>query len=141
MTQSEKQPREIKKDDLEKYRHNGYYTVGRLLKCIQEKLDSGELEQDSLVLSQRIEDMYFEKNNWGVVKKEGEHYHHCLEHNKKIDEGFYLNKEEFPDIKGGEPFLNRISEEEMEASKDQYHPIWCPVVYKDDKNLYLDLHY
>jgi hypothetical protein len=63
----ENQPREITKDDLEKYRHNGYYTVGQLLKYIQEKLESGELIHDSLVLSQRIEDVYFEKNSWGVA--------------------------------------------------------------------------
>lgn len=137
----ENQPREITKDDLEKYRHNGYYTVGQLLKYIQEKLESGELIHDSLVLSQRIEDVYFEKNSWGVVKKEGEHFHYCTEHNRRIEEGHYLNKEDHPDIKGDEPFLNRISEEELEASKDQYHPIWCPVVYKNDDNLYLDLHY
>ena len=37
--------------------------------------------------------------------------------------------------------MKKISEEELEDSKDQYHPIWCPVVYKNDTNLYLDLHY
>lgn len=139
--QSEKQPREITGEDFEKYRHNGYYTVGQLLKYIHEKLESGELSQESLVLSQRIEDIYFEKNGWGVVMKEGEHFHYCAEHNRRIDEGHYLIKEEYPDIKGNEPFLKRVSEEELDASKDQYHPIWCPVMYKNDNNLYLDLHY
>lgn len=139
--QYENQPREITKEDLGKYRHNGYYTVGQLLKFIQDGLESGKLNQDSLVLSQRVEDMYFEENNWGVVKKEGEHYHYCMTHNKRIDEGYFLNKEEFPDIKGDEPFLNKVSQEELDAAKDQYHPIWCPVIYNDDNNLYLDLHY
>ena len=25
--------------------------------------------------------------------------------------------------------------------KDQYHPVFCCMKYKDDDNLYLDLHY
>jgi hypothetical protein len=134
-------PEEINQEDLKRYAFNGYYTVGQLLEYIQTKIASGELTHDSLVLSQRIEDVYFEKNGWGVVKKEGEHYHYCLNHNNKIEDGHYLNKEQYPKIKGDEPFLNKISEEEMENSKEQYHPIWCPVVYEGDKNLYLDLHY
>lgn len=133
--------REIKLEELKKYNYNGYYTVGQLLEFIQEKLDSGAITKESAILSQRIEDMYFEKNGWGVVKKEGDHFNYCVEHNKKIDDGIYLNKEEYPDIKGDEEFLNKVSEQEMENSKEQYHPIWCPVVYKNDKNLYLDLHY
>lgn len=28
-----------------------------------------------------------------------------------------------------------------DSFKTQYHPIWSPVKYKDDNNLYLDLHY
>ena len=133
--------REIELEELKKYTYNGFYTVGQLLEFIQDKLDSGEITKESAILSQRIEDVYFEEHGWGVVKKEGDHFHYCIEHNKKIDEGVYLNKEEYPNIEGDEKFLNKVSEEEMEASKDQYHPIWCPVVYKNDRNLYLDLHY
>ena len=110
-------PEEINQEDLKRYAFNGYYTVGQLLEYIQTKIASGELTHDSLVLSQRIEDVYFEKNGWGVVKKEGEHYHYCLNHNNKIEDGHYLNKEQYPKIKGDEPFLNKISEEEMENSK------------------------
>jgi hypothetical protein len=135
----DKKTREISLEDLKNYDY--YCTVGKLLEFIKSKLDSGELTKDSLVLSQRIEDFYFEKNGWGVVKKEGEHYHWSLEHNKKIDEGVYLDKEQYPLIKEDSPILKKITEEEMEDSKDEYHPIWCPVVYTDDKNLYLDLHY
>lgn len=141
MEDLKKQPEELKLEDLKEFTNNGYYTVGQLLEYIQQKLDSGEITKNSAVLVQRVEDFYFENNGWGVIKKEGDHFYYCLEHNKKIDEGVYLNKEDYPKIKGDEPFLNKISEEEMEASKEQYHPIWCPVVYKEDKNLYLDLHY
>ena len=139
--ETNKTPREITADDLERYRDHYYLTAGRLLDFIQEKMAEGAITRDSLVLSQRVEDLYFEKNDWGVVKKESDHYHYCLEHNKRIDEGDYLNKEEYPEIKGDEPFLKKVPENEMEASKDQYHPVWCPVIYNDDDNLYLDLHY
>lgn len=30
---------------------------------------------------------------------------------------------------------------ETDFGPTQYQPIWCPVKYKDDNNLYLDLHY
>lgn len=133
--------REIELEELKVYTHNGYNTVGQLLEFIQNKLESGEITLESAVLAQRIEDFYFQNNGWGVVKKEGEHFHYCIQHNKKIEDGFYLDKDNFPEIKGDEPFLSKISEEEIESSKEQYHPIWCPVVYEDDNNLYLDLHY
>lgn len=28
-----------------------------------------------------------------------------------------------------------------ESFKTEYHPIWCPVKYRGDNRLYLDLHY
>lgn len=30
---------------------------------------------------------------------------------------------------------------ENDLEDTEYHPIWCPVKYKNDDNLYLDLHY
>jgi len=135
----EEKIREINLEDLKKYQHNGFSTVGDLLEYIHGKIASGEITRDSLVLSQRVEDKYFEENNWGVVKKEGDHYNWFKEHNKRIDEGFFDDEEKFPNIKS--EHMKKISEEELEDSKDQYHPIWCPVVYKNDNNLYLDLHY
>ncbi len=133
----DKKTREISLEDLKNYDY--YCTVGKLLEFIKSKLDSGELTKDSLVLSQRIEDFYFEKNGWGVVKKEGEHFHWLKEHNKKIEEGVFEDEEKFPNVKS--EHMKKISEEELEDSKDQYHPIWCAIVYKNDRNLYLDLHY
>lgn len=134
-----KEPNEMTQEQLLKLEN--HCTVGDLLEYIHKKIASGEITRDSLVLSQRVEDIYFQENGWSVVKKEGEQYHWCLEHNKRVDQGTYLNKEEYPEIQEGMLILEKIPEDEIEKSKDQYHPIWCPVVYKDDKNLYLDLHY
>lgn len=132
--------REIKVEELKDYNH-GRSTVGDLLDYINEELESGRLTRESIVLSQRVEDTYFENNNWGVVKKEGFQHSLCVNHNKRIDDGYYLDKEQFPNIRGDEEFLKKIPDDILEDAKDQYHPIWCPVIYNNDKNLYLDLHY
>lgn len=133
-------PGNISPESLENFKRD-FCTVGKLLKFLNEKLESGDLTEDSLVLSQRIEDRYFETDGWGVVRKKGWWYHYALDHNKKIDECYYLNKEEFPNIEENDPILNKYSEEDLEQIKDQYHPVFCPVFYNDDNNLFLDSHY
>jgi hypothetical protein len=134
MDKVRKIPREIKKEDLPSYKKNGYLTVGELKKSILDMPDEG------LVLIQRIEDTYFENNGWGVVLKEGEHYHWGLQFNEDIKSGKYDNLEEYPNMKKDN--LKLFTEDELNQAKDQYHPAWCAVKYKDDtENLYLDLHY
>jgi hypothetical protein len=133
-TEETKKPPEIKVEDLSRYRESGHLTVGKLKEAI------ANMPDDGLVLVQRIEDMYFEENNWGVVLKEGEHYHWGLEFNKGILEGKYNDKEQYPNA--NKENLRLFTEEELNKAKDQYHPAWCSVKYKDDpNNLYLDLHY
>lgn len=137
-----KNPHEINSEELKKFSDYGYLTVGKLLNFLNDKIKSGELTEDSLVLSQRVEDIYFEENEWGVVKKKGEHYEWFEQHNKKIDDGFFNDKNKFPlEINKNEEFLNKISDEQLEESIDQYHPVWCPLNYENDTNLYLNLHY
>jgi hypothetical protein len=63
----EEKVREINLEDLKKYQHNGFSTVGDLLEYIHGKIASGEITRDSLVLSQRIEDKYFEENNFKEI--------------------------------------------------------------------------
>lgn len=80
-------------------------TVGWLKKFIEEN----NIPDESLILVQRVEDVYFEKHGWSKssVFKDNDM---SLDTN---DDGF----------------------------KTEYHRIWSPVKYKDDDNLYLDLHY
>jgi hypothetical protein len=59
-TEETKKPPEIKVEDLSRYRESGHLTVGKLKEAI------ANMPDDGLVLVQRIEDMYFEENNWGV---------------------------------------------------------------------------
>lgn len=114
--------------------YKDYLTVHDLLRHIRDK----NVDINGKVLTQRVEDVYFEKRNWGVVKKEGEHWHQLNKWNHDIDTGRYLDRENFPGINPDN--LKRATEEELEDSKEQYSPVFCAVNYKDG-NLYLDLHY
>ena len=37
----------------------------------------------------------------------------------------------------------KFTEDDINEAMDQYHPVWSPVLHKDDKDdiLFLDLHY
>lgn len=81
-------------EDLSKY--EDYLTVGKLRKFLEEH---SELPDDALVLTQRVEDKYYEKNGWGVVLKESawyeteqEQYHPawcCVKYNN--DNNLYID--------------------------------------------------
>ena len=99
-------PKEITKEDLKTYNH--FLTVGGLKKF----LNDHPLPDDAPVLIQRIEDVYYEKHNWGVLSKQGEHTF--------FDKDGTINKQ----------------------SMEQYHPAWSCVKYKDEDDiLFIDLHY
>ena len=132
MEENRKLPEIITQEDLSRYEH--YLTVGKLREAIKDMPDDG------LVLVQRVEDVYYEKHHWGLVLKEGEHYHWAKKWNEDLDSGEYEDKEKYPNATPEKWRPNTA--EEMELSKEQYHPAWCAVTYKDDqKNLYIDLHY
>ena len=115
-----------------------YCTVGRL----REFLAEHNLPDDAKVFIQRVEDFYFEENNWGTVKKEGWMYcsDKALIENAKPG-GKYHNKKEYPRMT--EEHIQGILDMEahLDEAKDEYMPAFCPVKYKDDDNLYLDAHY
>jgi len=99
--------KEITKQELEEgYKH--FLTVGNLKKFLSEH----NFPDDAKVVVQRVEDFYYEENNFGVYLKEGEHT--------------------FRDSKG-----NIVRE-----SLEQYTPAWCCVKYRDEDNvLFIDMHY
>jgi len=61
---SKEGPKKMTRDDLKRYEHN--MCVGQLLEFIEEH----DISKDALVLVQRIEDRYFERNNWDVYEKD-----------------------------------------------------------------------
>jgi len=124
--------RELSKEELKKY--SDFLTVGRLKKFLNEH----DLPDDAIVVTQRIEDHYYENNNWGVYLKEGEDTYYVKQRNKDIKNGKYLNKENYPDIKN----IKIYTDEEIKETMEQYTPVWSCVRYPDDKDiLFLDLHY
>lgn len=127
-----KLPREIRKEDLSS-RYREYLTVKELREMLEKYPD------DAKILVQRIEDMYFQKYNWGVVFKEGDATRMTREFNEKLRDGTLSNKEEYPELESER--YRETTEEEMRIYHEQYHPVWCVVEYPNDENLYLDLHY
>jgi len=99
--------REISKEQLTN-EYRGFLTVGDL----KEFLYRHNLPTNAKVVIQRVEDFYFEKNQWGVYLKET---------------GDTIRDEDGNVVK---------------ESMNQYHPAWCCVRYQDDSDvLFIDMHY
>jgi hypothetical protein len=125
--------RELTKEELNHYKNSGYLTVGDLKKFLIEN----NLPDDAIVVTQRIEDIYF-KNNKSVYLKKGDEYYYAEQFNKDIKSGEY--KKEHPNV------LNRYikpkTKKELKETMEQYYPVWCCVSYKDDNDiLFFDSHY
>lgn len=98
---------ELSKEELEN-NYKQFLTVGEL----KEFLYKNNLPNDAKVMIQRVKDVYYERHNWKVYLKEGEHTLYDKE--GKVDKD----------------------------SLEQYSPAWCCVKYNDEqKNLFIDLHY
>jgi len=122
-------------EDLSSYKD--YLTVGKLKKFLEEH---SELPDNALVLTQRVEDRYYEKNGWGVVLKEGYHYQMNKTHNIRMEEEIRRRKNgEHPKYDTEDPSKHIV--ELGDSMKEQYHPAFSCLKYKDDDNLYIDLHY
>ena len=122
-------------EDLDKYKD--YLTVGRLRKFLEQH---PELPDGALVLTQRVEDMYYEKGGWGVVLKEGHYYNMVKTNNVRMQEEIQRRKNgEHPKYEMEDPskYITELTDE----WKEQYHPAWTCLRYRDDNNLYIDLHY
>lgn len=122
-------------EDLGKYKD--YLTVGRLKKFLAEH---PELPDEALVLTQRVEDKYYEKSGWGVVLKEGYHYDMSKTANIRMQDEIRRRKNgEHPkyDMEDPSEYIIELTDE----MKEQYHPAWSCLKYRGDDNLYIDLHY
>lgn len=149
------------KEDLEKTNHP------RLtVKQLKDFIEKNNLADDALVMIQRVEDMYYDgvdisgmrgcqytengifpegskSSGWLVYLKGGYHYHQQLKRNKEmLDEIERRQKGEeshYPGIEDPSKYI--ATEEQLNKLKEQYTPAHCPVVYSDEKHLFIDLHY
>ena len=110
------------------------------VKDLKEFIKKHKLPDGAKIMIQRVEDVYFEENHWGVYLKEGEQSRECRKWNKDIQDEGYLN--ERPKLKEIKNELKAFTEEQIRESMEQYHPAWSCVYYKDEKDLlFIDLHY
>lgn len=110
------------------------FTVGDLLKFIEEH----QIPHDVPVVYQRIEDIYFERNGWQTLKKEGESWHRAKQFNDDLDSGKYEDKEKYPNAT---PELwKKTPDDVMENLKEEYVSVHSPVLF-DKEYLYLTSHY
>jgi hypothetical protein len=93
-----------------------------------------------VVMTQRIEDVYFENHGWGVYLKHGLHSSNALKWNEDVENGKYLDKEKYPNM--DESKLKKFSDEDIKNMMEQYHTVFSCVYRENDKEfLFLDSHY
>ncbi len=133
----EKKITSMNKEELLSYRNHGYMTVGTLKKFIGDH----QISDESIVVVQRIEDLYYEDHGWKVYLKEAEGSNWMKSYNDALDRGEFDDKEKYPDFK--DEMRVKFTEQQITEASSQYHPAWCPVLYEDDGKeiLFLDLHY
>jgi len=121
--------------------HHPQLTVGDLKRHITKN----EIPDSAPVLIERVEDTYYERNNWGVLLKGGYHYHQILKDNERtrqeIERRARGEEPHYPGIKDSD--LAIIDRQEiLDEFKNQYTPSWSCVKYEDeDSILFIDLHY
>ena len=126
-------PQEVTLEKVESY-HS--LTVGEL----KELLYKFNLPKDGKVLIERVEDTYFKNNNWSVVYKKGSEWYYNQDWNDKFDNGYYDDKEQFPNY--DKTKMKKIPEDQEKYLLDQFHPAQSACKFDDDdKNLYIFLHY
>jgi hypothetical protein len=128
-------PKEYSKEEL-KNQKDFYLTVGELKKFIEKN----NLKDESIVLIQRVEDVYYQKHGWKIYLKENEQSDFLKRHNQKIESGEYLNKENYPELES--KHITPATEQEIKEAMNHYHPAFSCVKYHDEQDfLFIDLHY
>jgi len=107
----------LKKEDLENFKKCGSLTIGDLRKWLD---NNNDLPEDSLIMIQRVEDKYYEGLDVSGLRSS----------NGILPEG---SKSEG---------WGQYQKEQSYSGITNYHPAWCCLRYKDEKNLmFIDLHY
>lgn len=93
--------------------------------------ENSNLHDDTLVLIERIEDVYFQKYGWKVYLHEGWQYHQALRWNQQMLEEIERRKQNLePEYKFEDP--SSRMQEITDDLKDQFHTGHCISRTKDD---------
>jgi hypothetical protein len=124
--------KELTKEDLKRYKENGYLTVGKLKEILY------KMPPDAIVMVERIEDRYFDGNDisgfggckdtpdgkfpegsksegWSVYLVEGENHYFAKKYNEDVANGDWEDQQPHP----------TYTEEQLNDCKDQFVPAWC----------------
>lgn len=93
-----------------------------------------QIEDNTPVLIERVEDRYFEKNGWEVFKNEGFHYKQALKYNEDISKGKEVllrgNSDEIEELEYESQFIEQAelwSDEILDSVKEQFYSGHCIV--------------
>lgn len=115
-----------------------YFTVGQL----REELSKHDIPDDTPIVAERVEDVYFEKHRWGVMPIEGEFSRQMRDWNNKLASG-EVTPDEYPGLYEVEnhPLLTPHSEEAIKEASDQFIPTHSIGYSEEHKLLLVHLHY
>ena len=126
-----------KKELLDIKRHD--FTIGDIRKFLKQNED---LKDDAVVLIERIEDIYFNKNNWSVYLEPGDSLYNQDRMNKEMMDEVERRKRgeesEYPKIENPEDYICKIDD----SFKDQFIPANCISRHcGEDDLIFIHLHY
>jgi len=125
--------KEIQKDVLLK-QHS--LTIGDLKKFISNK----NFSDDTIVVVQRVEDLYYNNHGWKTYRKYGESANNLMQWNEDVLSGKYKDKRKYPNVDPED--LTIVPQDEIDFARDQYTAAHCCVYYKEDPEiLFINLHY
>lgn len=101
-----------------------------------------QIEDETPVLCERIQDSYFDKENgWEVYLVEGYWWYSMEELNKNMDEEIIRRekgkKQQYPKIEN--PLTHKV--EMTDELKEQFFPSWCITKENDDSVVLIYNHY
>ena len=147
METTKKQINYIDREELQSYLKNGHLSVGSLRRFLKK---NPELSDDTPVVIQRVEDMYYDgfdfngsqTNGWGVWPHKGESYWSAESMNKRMLEEIETRESgkewQYPKIEDPNEFIYDLEDKGL---LDLYSPAWCIFTDKEKDITYINLHY
>jgi hypothetical protein len=122
-----------------KERNNHGLTMKELRNFVE---NNPQIKDATPVLCERIEDLYFDKENgWEVYLVKGEWWNTIKEMNKNMDEEIIRRKKklkkQYPKIEN--PLTHKV--EMTDELKEQFFPSWCITKEKDNSAVLICNHY